>query len=192
MRDRAKRAPAVISDQLVRRDGSRLWFRAPQIAPVHDPRAPWPGAAQRLRKRQDREQLDVRHSLESLQAAVDGVQPEQGPAPKSKRDIQTLTEWTDPPRNSPILLLSASELMDSRPGPVLGPGTRYRIVSIAENVVCVQVQALDGQMLMGYVNAVDLLSYEPEIMYLRGKKRSFRLPGLKRGKPAGRMATATG
>lgn len=84
-----------------------------------------------------------------------------------------MTEWRDAPRHCPILLLSANQILDARiPGPMLGPGTRYRIVSIDDGVVRLQVEALDGQVGLGYCNAVDLMCYEPDIMYMRREKRT--------------------
>ena len=47
-------------------------------------------------------------------------------------------------------------------------------MTVNDGVVCLQVEALDGQVGLGYCNAVDLMCYEPEIMYLRPDKRSRR------------------
>ena len=115
--------------------------------------------------------------------------------PDQTEQIEALTEWRDAPRHCPILLLSANQILDARvPGPLLGPGTKYRIVSVGDGVVCLQVDALDGQIGLGYCNAVDMLCYEPDIMYLRGEKRSGRrhTARLNLGRISQRIAGVTG
>jgi hypothetical protein len=113
-------------------------------------------------------------SIDALQSVLDQADAEAA-TPKQAEHVEALTDWRDAPRHCPILLLSANQILDARvPGPLLGPGTRYRIVTVADCVVCLEFVALDGQIGLGYCNAVDLMCYEPDIMYLRGEKRSGR------------------
>lgn len=191
MFERGKRSSTSVAeiDHLATRERTRLWYRTgpataedrllsqrpdagpeePRVVAEHD--APRPPTGQ-LR------------TFAALQSALAEAAPGT-PASEEIDDIDTLTDWRDAPRYCPILLLSANQILDARaPGPLLGPGTSYRIVSIDDGVVRLQVKALDGQVGLGYCNAVDLMCYEPDIMYMRrdrqtGKRHTARL-GLNR------------
>jgi hypothetical protein len=110
-------------------------------------------------------------------------------------DTNALTEWRDAPAHCPVLLLSASSLLDARnPGPILGPGTRYRILTVDDGVVALKVAAIDGQVGLGYCNAVDLICFEPEIVYLRRDRQTGKLGTAKLGlnKLSQRISGVTG
>lgn len=92
--------------------------------------------------------------------------------PAADQVREPLTDWRLVPRNAPTLLLSATELLDGRqPGPILGPGKRYRVFSAAEGVVGLEVMQHDGEIAAGYCNAVDLLCIEPTFANLAGAGR---------------------
>ena len=165
-------------DRLARREGTRLWYRVEPDS-RHEGHLVWEGhrreaPAATAEEAPPRTRTGQLRSMEALQASLE--QAETPPPTRQHIDeIRTLTNWRDSPRHCPVLLLSSTTLLDARqPGPLLGPGTRYRIVTVNDGVVCLQVQALDGQIGLGYCNAVDLMCYEPEIMYLRPDKRSRR------------------
>ena len=63
-----------------------------------------------------------------------------------------------------MLLLSAGPVLESsRPGPILGPGMRYRIIGMTGSVVEMEVMHVNGDRRSGYANAVDLRCIEPKI-----------------------------
>ena len=73
-----------------------------------------------------------------------------------------LDDWRTVPDAAPSLLLSATELLDARnPGPVLRPGARYRVASVQNGVVGLQVAEFDGEIGLGYCAAVDLICIDP-------------------------------
>ena len=165
-------------DRLARREGTRLWYRV-EPGSQHEDRLVWEGhgrdtpatAAEGAPPRTRTGQL---RSMDALQATLEQAETPE-PSRQDVEEIHTLTDWRDSPRHCPVLLLSATTLLDARqPGPLLGPGPTYRIVTVNDGVVCLQVQALDGQVGLGYCNAVDLMCYEPEIMYMRPEKRTRR------------------
>ena len=200
MLNRAKQDTSVGTENLATRERTRLWYRAPHHAPVDDqfiaeqtaevPARPVVAPAECVR----REPTGPLRTMQALQSTLDQADTEVPPvAPEF--DGETLTGWRDAPKYCPILLLSANPILDARvPGPILGPGTQYRIVSLADGVACVQVDALNGQIGLGYCNAVDLICYEPDIMYLRGEKRSGRryTARLNLNRISQRIAGATG
>ena len=165
-------------DRLARREGTRLWYRV-EPGSQHEDHLVWEGhrretAVATADEAPARTRTGQLRSMEALQATLEQAET---PAPTRQPvdEIRTLTDWRDSPRHCPVLLLSSTTLLDARqPGPLLGPGTKYRIVTVNDGVVCLQVEALDGQVGLGYCNAVDLMCYEPEIMYLRPDKRSRR------------------
>jgi hypothetical protein len=82
---------------------------------------------------------------------------------------EPLTDWRTVPTHAPTLLLSSSKLLDGRrPGPILGPGRKYRIFLAAEGVVGMEVIDVDGTTAPGFCNAVDLLCIEPMVVTLAG------------------------
>ena len=184
MLHRAQRAQLAETDELPRRETSRLWYRAGQQSASDDQYLPDDQLAFEEQacavghRTEGANQAGVRRNLDALRVSLDQPEPEPHPTPKAA-EPEGLTGWRDAPRYCPILLLSANAILDGRiPGPILGPGTKYRILTVTEGVVCLQVRMLDGQVGMGYCNAVDLMCYEPDIMYLR------------REVPAGRRYTA--
>lgn len=88
--------------------------------------------------------------------------------PSANPSAPALTDWRDAPSHCPVLLLSASTLLDARnPGPILGPGARYRIMSLKDGVAALEVASLDGHVGAGFCNSVDLTCVEPNIANLR-------------------------
>jgi hypothetical protein len=179
MPERANRNPFDTgTDKLAKRERTRLWYRTDHSARNND----WviserPTGADSMTEEaagRRRGRTDQLRSIEALQATLDqGQAADNVAAPVEVRNA--LTDWRDAPRHCPILLLSSNSILDARlPGPLLGPGTKYRIVSVADGIVCLQVETLDGQVGLGYCNAVDLMCYEPEILYLRQKKGGKR------------------
>lgn len=82
---------------------------------------------------------------------------------------EPLTDWRSVPRNAPTLLLSETALLDGRrPGPILAPGCRYRVLSAEEGVIGLEVMQADGAVASGYCNAVDLTCIEPMLVHLAG------------------------
>jgi len=162
------------TDTLVKRERTRLWYRSEHSARHDD----WviseqPSGADAVASDAPGPRRGRTNQLRSIEALEARLEQEQ-PTAKVATAVEvknTLTDWRGAPRHCPILLLSMNPILDARlPGPLLGPGTRYRIVSVADGVVCLQVETLDGQISLGYCNAVDLMCYEPEILYLRQKK----------------------
>jgi len=73
-------------------------------------------------------------------------------------------EWRAVQAGAPVLLLSAGPVLESsRPGPILGPGMRYRITGMTGSVVAMEVMHANGDRRSGYANAVDLRCIEPKI-----------------------------
>jgi hypothetical protein len=176
-----QRGNATMSDQgdrLARREGTRLWYRVEPDS-QHEDHLIWEGHRREAQsadtnEAKPRTRTGQLRSMEALRATLEHTETP-SPAPQRTEEIQVLTDWRDSPRHCPVLLLSATTLLDARqPGPLLGPGTTYRIVSVNDGVVCLQVRTLDGQVGLGYCNAVDLMCYEPEIMYMRPEKRTRR------------------
>jgi len=162
-------------DTLARRERTRLWYRAESHHDDEDRLISEQPSAERSRQTGRLSRTGQLRALEALQAALDHTDSEDA-VTEAVEIGETLTDWRDSPRHCPVLLLSANSLLDARnPGPLLGPGTRYRIVTVEAGIVCLQVDALDGRIGVGFCNAVDLMCYEPEIMYLRHQKRTGRL-----------------
>jgi hypothetical protein len=168
------------SEGLAKRERTRLWYRTghdedPQDRVIAEQTsAPETASVGQQASGSRKERTGPLRSMETLQSALEKADTDSAPKAQSG-EIKALTDWRDAPRHCPILLLSANQILDARvPGPLLGPGTKYRIVTVTDGVVCLQVEALDGQVGLGYCNAVDLMCYEPDIMYLRGEKRSGR------------------
>jgi hypothetical protein len=167
------------TDNLARRERTRLWYRAENQPALEDHLISEEPSGQHVRGTGRLPRTGQLSALQALQATLDQDDAE-APAAETIEINDALTDWRDSPRHCPVLLLSASPLLDARnPGPLLGPGTRYRIVTVEAGVVCVQVDALDGRVGVGYCNTVDLMCYEPEVMYLRQQKRTGRLQTAK-------------
>jgi hypothetical protein len=67
-------------------------------------------------------------------------------------------EWRVVPETAPSLMLSATDLLDARnPGPVLRPGSRYRIGGVQNGIVGLYVTTPDGESGLGFCAAVDLI-----------------------------------
>jgi hypothetical protein len=167
------------TDTLARRERTRLWYRAESHDADEDRLISEQPSAERSRQTGRLPRTGQLRGLEALQATLDQADSEDA-VTEAVEIGETLTDWRDSPRHCPVLLLSANSLLDARnPGPLLGPGTRYRIVTVEAGIVCLQVDALDGRIGVGFCNAVDLMCYEPEIMYLRHQKRTGRLQTAK-------------
>jgi hypothetical protein len=163
------------TDTLARRERTRLWYRTESHAAPEDQLISEQPSGEHLHGAGRLSRTGQLRALEALQASLDQDDSE-APATEPNAISEALTDWRDSPRHCPVLLLSASALLDARnPGPLLGPGTRYRIITVESGIVCLQVDALDGSVGVGYCNAVDLVCYEPDIMYLRHEKRTGRL-----------------
>ena len=79
--------------------------------------------------------------------------------------ITEQVEWRTVQAGAPVFLLSAGPVLESsKPGPILGPGMRYRVTSVAGSVVGMEVMHANGDTRSGYVNAVDLRCIEPKIV----------------------------
>jgi hypothetical protein len=103
-------------------------------------------------------------------------QPARGAATAQRR-APTLDEWRTVPEAAPSLLLSATDLLDARdPGPVLRPGTRYRVASIQNGIVGLHVGGADGEIGLGYCTAVDLICIDTRFGGPR-TGRAFATPG---------------
>jgi hypothetical protein len=97
-----------------------------------------------------------------------------------------LTDWRIVARNAPTLLLASTSMLDGRqPGPILGPGSEYRVLSADDGVVGLEVRNEGGAIATGYCNAVDLICIEPMVvsMATAGWKKSTkqRLSKVTRG-----------
>ena len=172
--DRAVRDLSITPPALARREHTRLWYRMDPRDRAAQLREDKEQSAPETRKRQ-RESTGSLRALDAIQAALNQVEHKAETKRSKKESSKSLTDWRDAPRHCPVVLLSATAALDKRvPGPILGPGTRYRILSQDDGVVEVQVESLDGQVAVGHCKSMDLLSYEPEIMYLREDKRGRR------------------
>jgi hypothetical protein len=88
-----------------------------------------------------------------------------------------LTDWRIVARNAPTLLLASTNMLDGRqPGPILGPGREYRVLSAVDGIVGLEVRDEDGATATGYCNAVDLICIEPMVVDLAtaGWKKSTK------------------
>jgi hypothetical protein len=175
--DRAVRDLSITPPRIARRERSRLWYRMdPRERAAHLQAGRQLGVAANHETRQAG--TNSLRALKAIQKELDQVDHEAQTkllTSDQKSNIKALTEWRDAPRHCPVVLLCATAELDARlPGPILGPGTRYRIVAQTDGVVMVEVESLDGQFAIGHCKAVDLMSYEPDIMYLREDKRGRR------------------
>lgn len=164
-------------DTLRRRERTRLWYRRePSPTSVLDETAGNESvsadevdASMTGRRSLGTDRL-VRESVSlsaNLKKALE-VATEEPKTTSADRGTEALTSWRDAPTHCPVLLLSASPLLDARnPGPILGPGKRYRVLSVHDGVAALEVAAVDGQVGAGYCNAVDLTCFEPNIANLR-------------------------
>jgi hypothetical protein len=190
--DRAVRDLYVQQPRIAHREQTRLWYRM-------DPRERT-ALLQHAHEHVNGPDLEQRRkgstaalrAFEVIQKELDKVERQTPAKAKSRADKKStgksLTDWRDAPRHAPVRLLSSSTELDARlPGPILGPGTRYRILTQNDGLVTVEVEALDGQVAIGYCKAADLISYEPEIMYLREEK-SGRRGAARLGKLSQRIA----
>src|SRR4051794_30448705 len=189
--------PAPVPDReidgvhlLVRRERTRLWYRLSQddeqiVSPVDAVAQERPASARRVintkrpigpgTDRLIREVVQPSRALADLQQIFDASE-----APPVLADdsgsAAALTDWRTTPTHSPVLLLSASAILDARnPGPILGPGTRYRIMDVINGVVSLQIAKLDNQVSAGFCNIGDFMSVDPDIAYYRRTRQTGRL-----------------
>ena len=72
--------------------------------------------------------------------------------------------WRAVKASAPVFLLSAGPVLEiGRPGPILGPGMRYRLMGMTGSVVALEVMHANGDTRTGYANAVDLRCIDPTI-----------------------------
>lgn len=127
------------------------------------------------------ETITLPHSPTAIPAArADGIADEE-------------LDWRPAPERMPILMLSASPIMDHRgPGPILGPGCHYRVLSVVSGVVGLQVMNRHGETSIGYANAIDMRCVDPTLadgswQRSRTSTGRLRLTRLSQG-----LANATG
>ena len=92
----------------------------------------------------------------------------------AKRSIEriAITGWRNVPRNAPMLMLSNSSMLDSKTaGPILGPGSRYRVLSAEDGIVELQIDTPEGDLETGFCNAVDMTCIDPMIVHLAGGRK---------------------
>lgn len=195
-------------DELQKRDRTRLWYRVRNaieqtVSPGSGSPSPRPVSAVRIVKAEPAQPrhtdrlvsesvVRTRHTSE----LVTSLNAETSARSDTEVDeANAITEWRDAPTHCPVLLLSASPILDARnPGPILGPGTRYRILAVDDGIVALKVATLDGQIGLGYCNAVDLICFEPDIVYYRRERQSGRLGTARLGitKLSQRISGVTG
>jgi len=175
---------------LARREQTRLWYRLSQddgqiVSPVDVVAQERLASAVRVIRterpigpgtdRLIREVVQPSRALADLQQMLDA--PETAPViADDSGSAAALTDWRTTPTRSPVLLLSASAILDARnPGPILGPGTRYRIMDVTNGVVSLQIAKLDNQVSAGFCNIGDFMSVDPEIAYYRRTRQTGRL-----------------
>jgi hypothetical protein len=67
-------------------------------------------------------------------------------------------EWRTVPMTAPSFLLSSTHLLDARsPGPILRPGSHYRVDGIRNGIVALRVAEPHGETGFGFCTAVDLI-----------------------------------
>ncbi len=172
-------------DGLHKRDRTRLWYRAKSpiassLTPVEALAAGMPLPAFRIIKSEPvtatQPERAPRTRITAELAAILDSTPAPAQTDTLVDETQALTDWRDAPAHCPVLLLSASPILDARnPGPILGPGTRYRILAVNDGVAALKVASLDGQVGVGYCNAVDLICFEPDIVYYRRERQTGKL-----------------
>jgi hypothetical protein len=177
-------------DDLAKRDCTRLWYRqAPRDQLVNSPvdtlAQRKPVSAVRIIKAQPdrshgtdrliRETVQTSRALAELQemlSTADSIVND----PVELDAVAALTEWRNTPTHCPVLLLSASPILDARnPGPILGPGTRYRIIDVTDGVVSLQVAGFDGNVAAGFCNIGDFTCVDHDIAYYRRDRQTGRL-----------------
>lgn len=103
------------------------------------------------------------------------------PAPEPATSSAAGEPWRTMPPGAPSLMLSSSRLLDARhPGPILGPGTRYRVVEVMDGIVGLDVMLHDGAIQRGYGNAIDMGSFDSR----------FSVNGGSRGRGTSTLARA--
>ncbi|MDQ2683993.1 MAG: hypothetical protein M3Y37_10750 [Chloroflexota bacterium] len=172
-------------DGLHKRDRTRLWYRArspidSSLTRAEALPAGKPLSALRIIKAESPTPSEQARPPRTRITAELAAILDSAPAPAQTDTLidesHALTEWRDAPVHCPVLLLSASSILDARnPGPILGPGTSYRILSVNDGVAALKVASLDGQIGVGYCNAVDLICFEPDIVYYRRERQTGKL-----------------
>ncbi len=196
-------------DVLMKRDRTRLWYRSKSpiemtVSPIEALSQGKPVSAVRIVRAEPapahhtdrlvRETVARPRITAELAALLD----EHSAAMDVEAEFDeanALTDWRDAPTHCPVLLLSASPILDARnPGPILGPGTQYRILSVTDGVVALKVAAIDGHIGVGYCNSVDLICFEPDIAYYRRERQTGKLGTAKLGlnKLSQRISGVTG
>ena len=95
---------------------------------------------------------------------VEAIKAAEVSAPAAVAAPAVRVEWRTVQTSAPVLLLSVGPMLgSSKPGPILGPGMRYRILGMTGSVVEMEVIHANGDTRTGYANAVDLRCIEPRI-----------------------------
>lgn len=184
-------AISIGTDGLRLRHTSRLWYRQnplplQTLSPEDDLTLGNPittvqvarseTTSQKMTDQLVRESSPNTRGLEEIRAILDKAESQPSPASGNLDTTKALTEWRDAPMHAPVILLSASHILDARnPGPILGPGRHYRILSVNDGVVALQVATLDGQVGTGYCNAIDIICFEPDIASYRRERQTGKL-----------------
>lgn len=190
-------------DGLRKRPQTRLWFRMGDAGEWSEVAAN-PASAVRV----IRPDTDSLHGTDTLIREI--VQPSRNlielkelfeqTAEDSATNVQNapskpMTDWLETPSAGPVLLLSATQILDARnPGPILGPGTQYRVLDVIDGIVSLEVATIDGQISHGYCNAADFMCIDPNIAnYRRGRQTTGRLGTARLGinKISSRISGAT-
>lgn len=144
-------------------------------------------------KRSTLERVTAAIRAEDEAAARAADEPAAAPVAASGVD----TVWSVAPASAPMLLLSATPLLvGRRPGPIVGPGSTFRIVDVQDGVVALEVRCDDGLVVAGFGNAVDVRCIDPSLGRGRGtgklrvapqtaRLRWQRITGSLRGSGAG-------
>ena len=170
------------ADRLLKRDATRLWYRLPSesdatpgtsslsaIKITKAPTQPLQGTDRLIREEVKPSTALV--ELKELFKQTDSLVEEK--AVEQNQPTSALTSWRETPSSCPVLLLSAAPILDARnPGPILGPGTQYRIIDVADGIVCLQVATVDGQIAMGYCTATDFICIDSAIGNYRRNRQT--------------------
>ena len=194
-------------DGLLKRESTRLWYRLSEYdettMDAHGVRlvGSLPTAVRVIRHAPDslhgtdtliREIVHDSRALNELRELLS--QSEETAPIVDNVEVTALTDWREAPKTSPVLLLSASAILDARnPGPIIGPGTSYRILSVDDGVVALQIRKHDNQSATGYCNIGDFSSIDSDIASYRRERQTGRLGTARLGinKLSNRLTGAT-
>lgn len=146
------------------RDVTRLWYRGAGAPSVVRPTVVSAAIKSAENPQTDRPVAErLRQAAEPTPTSVPAAALPWAPVDPAPAAASPLTEWRMVPAGAPVLLLSAGPVLGGKPGPILGPGMRYRIATMTGSVVGVEVMHANGDTRGGFANAVDLHHIEPKI-----------------------------